>query len=124
MIVGECVFDLFCGKDSNEPEPAPRLLREYIFVKTDSQRINIQDANMSASTSPRTISCYLPQFCFGYKYIWISLRIAKFSGEAAAGGGNLENVNIAEAAAHSFPSKGIAYTYTPELFGSLKIHKR
>ena len=75
------------------------------LVKTDSQRINIQDANTSAST----ISCYLPQFCFGYKYIWISLRIAKFSGEAA-GGGNLENVNIAEAAAHSFPSKGIAYT--------------
>ena len=26
MMVFECVFDLFCGKDSNEVEPASRLL--------------------------------------------------------------------------------------------------
>ena len=35
MMALECVFDLFCGKDSNEAEPASRLLlREYIHDRT------------------------------------------------------------------------------------------
>ena len=35
MMVLECVFDLFCGKDSNEAEPASRLLlRENIHDRT------------------------------------------------------------------------------------------
>ena len=35
MMALECVFDLFCGKDSNEAEPASRLLlRENIHDRT------------------------------------------------------------------------------------------
>ena len=36
-VVRECALDLFCGKDSNEPEPETKAATfEYIYVKTNT----------------------------------------------------------------------------------------